>query len=154
MNECYDEWWLPKDMERMGYMFEYCDTECLNRYNTKIDKIKLMTAFMNSDFRELMEQGHPKFLSQASTDSLKQWIQTDYNNDIEEFVTKKDLEFEHNQMYWVGWIYAYIHFASKLPSKELVKALPIETMIEQYYTGHEVSKENYYDKIKDIITTS
>ena len=25
---CYDEFWLNKDMENMGYFFEYCDEYC------------------------------------------------------------------------------------------------------------------------------
>ena len=25
---CYDEFWLSKDMENMGYFFEYCDEYC------------------------------------------------------------------------------------------------------------------------------
>ena len=46
-------------------------------------------------------------------------------------------------------IYAYIRFESKISSKEIVKTIPIAFMLEQYYTGHEVSKENYYQKIKE-----
>ena len=25
---CYDQFWLKKDMENMGYLFEFCDQYC------------------------------------------------------------------------------------------------------------------------------
>lgn len=154
MYECYDEWWLPKDMEDMGYIFEYCDRYCLDMYQTEIDKVIFLTAFMHSGFRKEMEIGHPKFLSQAAKDSIRQWIQVDYNNDLSEFMIKNDAGTNNyiiNQMYWIGWIYAYIHYMSKLPSKEIVNILPINYMIEQYYTGHEMNKSTYYNHIEHLL---
>ena len=43
---CYDKWWLSKDMDNMGYLFEYCDDYCEKLYNVKIDKNKLLKAFI------------------------------------------------------------------------------------------------------------
>ena len=153
MPECYDEWWLPKDMDDMGYMFEYCDSHCRELYNVSVDKIKLMNAFMRSKFRKEMEEGHPKFLSQASADSIKQWIDVDYKKDLSAFAEANPRGFEHNQMFWVGWIYAYIHFMSKLPSAKIVELLPIEYMLDQYYTGHEMNKTVYYEHIKEKLAS-
>lgn len=151
--KCYDEWWLDTDMNRMGYLFEYCDKYCneiLGIDRNKINKVKLLTAFMKSRFRKEMEQGHPKFLSQASYDSIKQWISVDYNNDISQFLQESNnKKFEQNQLYWIGWIYAYIHFVSKLSSKEIIKRLPIKTMLQHYALCHEISKESYYKRIED-----
>jgi len=152
MVECYDKWWLPKDMNNMGYIFEYCDEYCIKLFNTPINKEKLLNAFMKSEFRKEMEQGHPKFLSQASIDSIKQWIKEDYNNDIHEFIVdnnEKMLGYIKNQMFWVGWIYAYIHFMAKMPSERIIDILPIEYMTDQYYTGHEINKSVYFNSIKD-----
>ena len=36
----YDKWWLNKDMENMGFFFEYCDKYCLEMYGVRIDKAK------------------------------------------------------------------------------------------------------------------
>ena len=35
--KCYDDWWLAKDMENMGYLFEYCDKYCKEIYGVNID---------------------------------------------------------------------------------------------------------------------
>ena len=149
--KCYDDWWLAKDMENMGYLFEYCDKYCKEIYGVNIDKIKLLTVFMCSDFRKEMEVGHPKFLSQAAKDSLVQWLRVDYNNNLSLFVNrnKKKVDYADKQFYWIGWIYGYIHFMTKLPSEEIVKKLPITEMLQHYYLGHEVSKQTYYSKIAE-----
>ena len=136
----------------MGYLFEYCDKYCRELYGVNIDKIKLLTAFMNSDFRREMEQGHPKFLSQSARDSLMQWISADYGNNLEEFETHIDQdEYRENQFYWVGWIYAYIHYRTRRSSRRIVSRLPIEQMLNNYYFGHEMSKETYFARIEDKV---
>ena len=46
---CYDEFWLNKDMENMGYFFEYCDKYCkeILEDNTFIlDKERFIEAFI------------------------------------------------------------------------------------------------------------
>lgn len=35
-------------------------------------------------------------------------------------------------------------------SSELVKILPLELMLEHYYLGHEMSKEDYFEHIKHV----
>ena len=145
MKRSYDKWWLSKDMENMGFLFEYCDKYCHELYGVNIDKIRLLTTFMKSKFRRDMELGHPKLLSQSAKDSLIQWINVDYNDDLSEFSNKGNKSvYANNQFYWIGWIYAYLHFKTGLSSKTIVSRLPIETMIKHYYLGHEMSKESYY----------
>lgn len=148
---CYDEFWLNKDMENMGYFFEYCDKYCkeILEDNTFIlDKERFIEAFMKSDCRALMEIGHPTLLSQAAYDTVKNFIQVDNNNDIEAFRLKGGQpEYKHMQLYWTGWMYAYIHFRSRVCSKTIIEKLPLKEMLIDYKAGHEMSKETYYKKI-------
>lgn len=147
---CYDEFWLSKDMENMGYFFEYCEEYCQEIYNQAfiLDKEKFLTAFMESDCRALMEIGHPSLISQAAYDTVRDFIEVDYDNNIEIFRLKeKQPVYRHMQFYWIGWMYAYIHFMSKERSKIIVEKLPIKEMLIDYKIGHEVSKENYYGRI-------
>lgn len=148
---CYPDYWLDKDMENMGYIFEYCDKYCKELYNKniRINKEKFLTNFMKSDLRKLMEIGHPQLISQAAIDTIEDFIEVDNEGSIEEYLTTKtEKNYKHMQMYWIGWMYAYIHFRSKERSRIIVEKLPIKEMIIDYRCGHEVSKENYYDKIK------
>ena len=151
-DNCYNEWWLRVDMENMAYLFEYCDKYCKQLFNIEIDKLKFLNAFMTSRFRYTMETGHERLLSQSAIDSVKMFGNVDCDGDLRPF--KKDKNTSHNyvyhQMYWVGWMYAYLHFKEDILSADLVKILPIETMLEHYYLGHEMDKEVYYKHIKDV----
>lgn len=153
---CYDEFWLSKDMENMGYFFEYCDKYCkeiLKDDKLVLDKEKFIEAFMKSDCRALMELGHPTLLSQAAYDTVRDFIQVDNNCDIEMFRLKgRQPEYKHMQLYWVGWMYAYIHFMSKERSRTIIEKLPLKEMLIEYKLGHEMSKETYYQKIAYLIS--
>lgn len=148
---CYDEFWLSKDMENMGYFFEYCEDYCreiLGDAHFDLDKEKFIESFMKSDCRALMEVGHPTLLSQAAYDTVRNFIEVDNNNDMEAFRLKgEQLEYGHMQLYWIGWMYAYIHFMSKVNSNTIIEKLPLKEMLIDYKTGHEMSKETYYEKI-------
>lgn len=148
---CYDEFWLNKDMENMGYFFEHCEDYCkeiLEDRHFILDKEKFIESFMKSDCRALMEVGHPALLSQAAYDTVKKFIEVDHNNEIEAFRLKGEpLEYPDMQFYWIGWMYAYIHFRSKESSQTIVEKLPLKEMLMDYKTGHEMSKETYYGKI-------
>lgn len=154
MGKCYDKFWLYRDMDNMAYIFEYCEVYCNEIYGVKhIDKIKFLDAFMRSRFRKEMEQGQPRFLSQAAYDSIKMWVDVDYNKDLTPFIVQEEQMFREKQLYWIGWIYAFIHYKSKLSSKTIVNKLPIEDMLNRYYLGHEMSKETFYNHIKDGLKT-
>ena len=144
--ECYDEWWLPKDMENMGFIFEYCDLYCREAYGVEIAKKRFLDAFMRSRLRAEMETGHPQLLSESGRDTVEKFIGVDCDSDIDQFIAVDDLDGEYvtNQFYWVGWMYAYFHFRSKLPSACIVELLPIEDMLRQYHLGHEMDKESNY----------
>lgn len=140
--------------ERYGkhYIFEYCNKYCKQLYNVDIDKLRLLEVFMNSRFRHEMETGHPRMLSQSAIDSIKMFVNVDCCDDIKQFEKSDSTnnKFMHNQLYWVGWMYVYLHFKEDILSTDLIKLLPLELMIEHYYLGHEMSKETYYEHIKHI----
>lgn len=150
--KCYDEWWLAKDMENMGYIFEYCQEYCEELFNTNIDKIKFLNAFMISKCRAEMEIGDPKLLSQAAYDTIKNFVEYEYDGETGQFNVDNNTnnDYSANQLYWVGWIYAYIHYKSKFPSSKIVEIMPIENMLKEYYTSHEMDNNVYYFKIKHM----
>ena len=144
---CYDDWWLPRDMENMGYIFEYCDKYCKELFNVEIDKYKFLDTFMRSEIRKQMESGHPMLLSQSGRDTVRKFVLVDLDENLDIYKGKSQNIIE-NQWYWVGWIYAYIHYKSKLSSKKIVNKLPLKKMLKMYYLGHEQSKETFYARLQ------
>lgn len=149
---CYDEFWLEKDMENMGYMFEFCDQYCQDLYGVWIDKIKFLDAFMHSDMRVLMEIGHPRFVSQAAKSTLEIYVDEDFKSDLSAFAVPEQKRYPEAQFYWVGWAYAYIHFQSKLSSEHIINKLPLVDMLFKYYPGgHSMGIDHFYNNIKGLL---
>lgn len=146
----YDEWWLRKDMDNMGYLFEYCDEYCEKLTGKHINKLKFLNRFMRSNIRYEMETGHPMLLSESAYDSVRRFIEVDLEDNISEFTSSRneDEVYCHYQMYWVGWMYAYIHFEEDILSSELVEKLPIEEMLELYYLGHEMDRKAVLERVR------
>lgn len=152
----YDQWWLRKDMENMGYIFEYCNKYCRKLFGADIDRKKFLNEFMKSNLRYEMETGHQRLLSQSALDSIKMFIEVDCNNNIEQFRQNQGggEYYRYHQLYWVGWMYAYLHFQEDILSKDLIKILPLDTMLEHYTLGHEIDKEIYYGHVKHLFSKS
>ena len=133
-------------MENMGYIFEYCDKYCKELFDVEIDKYKFLDTFMRSEIRKQMESGHPMLLSQSGRDTVRKFVLVDLDGNLDIYKGKSQNIIE-KQWYWVGWIYAYIHYKSKLSSKKIVNKLPLKKMLKMYYLGHEQSKETFYDRL-------
>lgn len=150
----YDEWWLSKDMENMGYIFEYCYKYCLELFNVPIDIKKFLNDFMSSVIRSKAEIGHPSLVSQSAIDTVEKFIKVDNSGDIEKYRIKtKNERYSDNQLYWVGWAYAYFHYRADITSKKLIKKLPLDFMLKEYKLAHEMDIEVYYLRHeKDLVT--
>lgn len=154
MDHTYDDFWLKSDMENMAYLFEYCDKYCKQLFRTTIDKEKFLNKFMRSDIRKEMEAGHPKLLSQSAIDFVEDYIEVDCDGDVKQFkcAPKQCKKYIHNQMYWIGWMYAYLHHKENIPFEDLVELLTIKDMLDYYYFGHELDLETFRYNISNHFT--
>lgn len=154
-NETYIKEYLADDMNRMGFLFEYCDSYAKDIYKVEINKPLFVNAFMKSYIRELMDKGHPRLLSQSSQDTFEAFIETDLQNDLSTIILYSETnEYKTYQMYWIGQMYAYIHFMTSIPSSEIIELLSFDEMVRLYPLGHEMDIEVFYDRIKCQITRS
>ncbi len=144
----YCKLYLAEDMDRMGYMFERCN-EIINKlFGVDVDEIKFMTVYMSSLNRELMEMGNPRLCSQSYVTSFRLYVERELFGNLEPFRRTEKYYFEDSQLYWIGYMYAYIHYHQDIKSKDLVKILPIEDMLDFYTTGHQLSEYGFYKRVK------
>lgn len=153
-NNSYDKWWLRKDMENMGYIFEYCAKYCKQSFGTKINTEMFLTDFMKANIRYEMETGNVQLLSESGRDTVEKFVKIDLDGNLEKYKVDKLKAYRVNEMYWIGWMYAYIHYEMDMLSAEIIKRLPISRMRKDYKLGHEMSKEVYLKHIKEEITTN
>ncbi len=140
--------YLWEDMQNMGEIFEYCNTYIKKEYDVDIDEIKLLTAYMKSLNRGAMELGHPRLCSQAPKSTLRMFVNIDLEGNLEPFKRTEEHYFEENQLYWVGYMYAYLHYHEDIKSIDLVEIMPIEDMLDFYITGHQLSESGFYKRVK------
>lgn len=144
----YDKFWLVPDMENMAYFFEYAPKLAMMLYNTdNLDRVTFLSAFMTSRFRRMMEEGHPRFLSQAAIDSFKMYVDVDFDGDLSRFVKVNQPQYAPNQWFWIGEMYAYVHYMADMHSTDIIRKLPIPYMLQQYSCGHTMSYEQYFEKL-------
>lgn len=152
-NNSYDEWWLSRDMDNMAYIFEYSEKYCKKIYGVDIDQEKFINEFMRSNIRYEMETGHPMLLSESAQDSVEKFINVDNLGNIDKFKRRgKKQYYNDHQLYWIGWMYAYLHYEEDILSRDLIELLPLDVMLHDYYLGHEVSRENYHNRIKWVFS--
>lgn len=147
----YEAYWLrlPRDMENMGYFFEYC-AEYVRQVTGKdivLDQVGFCDAFMRSKCRREMEMGHPQLASQAAVDTVRCFIEVDLNGDISRFMGQ-EMEYKPMQMYWIGWMYAYLHYKADIHSRDLVRKMSVQEMLVEYEWGHQLSEEGFYQRVR------
>lgn len=148
---CYDKFWVTKDMENMAYMFEYVDRFSREQWGFEIDVEKFINAFMRSQCRLEMEKGHEKLLSQASRDSFDDFINVDLQGDFSSLIRTGDkVQYEDSVLFWVGRTWAYLHYREDILSKDLIELLPLAVMLHQYKCGHERGLESFCDTLSDV----
>ena len=131
-------------MRNQGYLFEHIVEICEG-----IDIEWFIHTFMNGKTRMYLDEAHPRFLNEAASDLFDHFVMVDLDNDRTKIrKTKKRFRLSTNELYWVGWMYAYMQYKADKQSKAIYKIFTSERMLELYSPGHEMSKETFYDKIK------
>lgn len=157
LEPCYSDFWLSSDMENLAFIFEYCEKYVKEDFGKKICARKFINAFMRSVCRFQMELGHPRLITQAGQDTVDMFILNDCKGNLEPFLLEKNEEkeyFEPYSLYWCGEMYAYLHWYYKLKSYYLIDELfPLDTMLALYKTGHEISRENFIEKVDNKVKT-
>lgn len=150
---CYTgDVYLWDDIRVMKEIFDYCTLLVRRDYGVRINQYRFLESFLNSDLREHMDLGYPRAFGRSGWDNLNDFIDTELKGNLRKFAVKKGSEdwfkYWNGQMEWVGWMYAYIHYKTKLSMRYIYKKLNLKEMCHQYITGHQMSFGGAFDKIK------
>ena len=148
----YDLFWLSEDIETMSLLFEYSDRYArdLLGFQGTFDRFLFANDLMRSNLRFVMETGHPGLLSEAAEDVFERYYEVDCHKSFDRYRTTRTLpDLARYHMYWVGGAYAYIHYHEDMLSSELIEKIPLEDMIDFYTTGHQLTYEGFYERLKE-----
>lgn len=148
----YSDSFIGEDTLLMSNMCEYCDKFAKEEfgYTGPFNKKLFIETFFNSDCRHYMEDGDPKLLCQSSAETFENYVRVDLNSDCSVFNNGTDdtNDYAEYQLYWVGTLYAYMHYKTKLATRELVKIYPVSEAIRFYYCGHTMDIDSAWQRIK------
>lgn len=141
----YFEDYLEQDMKNQGYLLEHILEICKG-----IDLEWFIETFMTGLTRSQLDEAHPKLINEAAEDLFDHFIFFDLGEDKSKIRRRdRSYNFSENELYWIGWMYAYIQYEADMSSKRVYEAIPFRKMLSLYKLGHEMSKEAFFDKIKN-----
>ena len=136
--EVFSKAYLDEVVENQGKLFEYAE-----EYRRGIDVEDFIEAYMKSRTRALIDEGQA-YVSTMDPETLLEYF---VKNDKYEFKQgKQDGGFAPN---WIGQFYALFQWTYKIPSKEVVKLLPVKFMFEGYPGLHDLDLELAVRKVGD-----
>ncbi|MDO4523177.1 MAG: hypothetical protein Q4B57_08550, partial [Eubacteriales bacterium] len=134
--------YIKDDMERMGTMLEYSDYYSYDYAGVKTSRYLYAKMFLNSLTREAMDGCHPYLLSANPYEVYVSYVEDVLKGSIDSFVGE-DLYKGCIDVYkWVGMFYAYIHGRTGMLTKDIVRLLNIDSTLEYFSIGHQMSFEN------------
>ena len=123
----YSEAYLQEVMETQGKFFERLQDE-----PEPIDSEDMITAYLNSDTRRQLDEGHAYYLT-LNADDLKRVF-------LEEsgYRPKSGEPLRGFMPNWIGQFYAYAQWKWGIPSSEIIQKLPVRTMRIAYPGIHDL----------------
>ena len=123
----YSESYLQEVMETQGKFFERLQDE-----PEPIDSEDMITAYLNSDTRRQLDEGHAYYLT-LNADDLKRVF-------LEEsgYQPKSGEPLRGFMPNWIGQFYAYAQWKWGVLSREIIRKLPVRTMRIAYPGIHDL----------------
>ncbi len=148
-DHCYEgNLYYADDKKRIAILFEYCNEFALKYYDRELTKAVFIEKFMNSEFRSVMDLGHPAYHSQAAEDTFTEFIEI--GGGINQFYCQSDAnDYVYHELFWIGQMYAYAHFKTRKSSRFLWSRLPLDEMRYYYITGHQMSLPSAFERIEE-----
>ena len=122
----YDGLYLTQVVETQGKLFER-----LQDINPPINSEKMMEAYLRSDLRRQLDQGHAFFLTLNDEQLRRRFLESGYAPESGEPLRG----FMPN---WIGRFYAFAQWEYGVPSATLVEKFPVADLTSRYPGAHDL----------------
>lgn len=133
----YDEAYLESMLQKTRYLFRLIARNCT-------DVFRVITEYMQSDYRRHMDEGNPLYLNKTPKQILGDLgicIQkgAEISREYDEFILE-----------WMADIYTFMQWKYAMSSKDIVKKIRPEDLYKKYSPLHEMSVKNGVDRLIKI----
>ena len=134
--EVFSKAYLDEVVENQGKLFEYAEDHCPG-----MDIEDFIDHYMNSRTRSLIDEGQA-YVSTMDAESL-----FDYFLKNDKYELKQGKETGGFAPDWIGQFYALFQWMYRIPSKEVVRLLPVKFMFEGYPGLHDLDLQVAVQKV-------
>lgn len=130
----YDECYLNDMIQKSRYLFKLIARNCE-------DVFRVITDYMNSQYRSYMDIGNPLYLNKTPKQILSSLgICIKEHRQISEIYDEFILE-------WMADVYTFMQWRYNLKSGEIVRKIKPDELYTKYYPLHETSLKNGVEKL-------
>ena len=123
----YDEAYLEDVVETQGRLFGYVAEQYSNK-----DTEDFINFYMQSRTRKSIDEGQ-SYVNTMNVSEL--WS---YFNEVDCYELKDGKALEGFMPFWIGEFYAYYQWYYDVPSKELIKKIPLSFLKKAYWGLHDL----------------
>lgn len=132
----YSESYLEQIVETQGYLFDFVAYK-YPIYDTK----DFINKYMRSETRRYIDESHAYINTMDYKELLKYFIKLDnYSFSPGETLTGFKPK-------WIGEFYAYFQWYYNIPSKDVIKKVPLDFLEKAYYGLHDLDLELAVEKV-------
>lgn len=142
MIHAYDKVYLDKARTALGRMLDFAV------YDLKIDLTEFFDLFIASGVASRFEQGDYSVIVGMSGVELAYKVLEE--SAIEVTRIKPHYTADRSTEYWTGWALAYYQWETALGFAEIIRSVPIETIVGLYFPYHEMDIRQFCDKMNEL----
>ncbi len=139
----YDKIYLEKARVSLGRMLDFAV------YDLKYDITDFFNLFISSGVAKRFENGDSSILTGKSGVELTYYVldSVDINR-----IKKIKPQYSSNRSaeYWAGWALAYYQWKTALSFSEIIKYIPIKSIVDMYPKYHEMDIRQFVDEMNRL----
>ena len=144
MMHAYDKLYLEKARVSLARMFDFAV------HDLKYDINDFFELFLRSNLAGRFEKGESGVIAGKSGVELAYEVLK--LEDTERI--KPKYTSNRSEEYWAGWALAYYQWETALPFSQIVKYIPINTIVAMYTPYHEMDIRQFADKMNELYKTA
>ena len=141
--QAYSEVYLGDVVENQGKLFDFV----AQNYPDK-DTVDFIQTYMNSQTRKSIDEGQAYVNTMDNSELWNYFCKTDG------FILKKGESIKGFVPDWIGEFYAYYQWYYNIPSREVIKNVPIDYLIKAYGGLHDLNLELAVKKVGTRLKTT
>jgi len=110
-----------------------------------VDEKWFIEAWMKSKIRSRLDKAYPKWANMMPEELIYRFITEECGGEY-----KRGESWGGFLPSWVGIMYAYYQWSYNIPSKEVIKELPLDLMERAFVPFHQASEQTALIKLREI----